>query len=85
VELSIVLIRPKEEYNSAVWDPYTKENIDKLERVQRRAARYVYNNYDYSPSVTTKLENLKWQPLEVLTAIALVCCGAFLMFLRSMP
>jgi hypothetical protein len=87
------LIRPKVEYSSAVWDPYTKENIDKIERVQRRAARYVYNNYDYSSSVTTMLENLKWQPLEerrmntinVLTAIALVCCGAFLMFLLSMP
>jgi hypothetical protein len=39
------LIRPKVEYSSAVWDPYTKENIDKIERVQRRAARYVYNNY----------------------------------------
>jgi hypothetical protein len=46
------LIRPKVEYNSAVWDPYTKENIDKIERVQRRAARYVYNNYDYSSMST---------------------------------
>jgi hypothetical protein len=35
------LIRPKVECSSAVWDPYTKENIDKIERVQRRAARYV--------------------------------------------
>jgi hypothetical protein len=51
------LIRPKVEYSSAVWDPYTKENIYKIERVQRRAARYVYNNYDYSSSVTTMLEN----------------------------
>jgi hypothetical protein len=50
------LIRPKVEYNSAVWDPYTKENIDKIERVQIRAARYVYNNYDYSSSVTTKIK-----------------------------
>ena len=38
--------------SSAVWDPYTKENIDKIERVQRRAARYVYNNYDYSSMST---------------------------------
>jgi hypothetical protein len=22
------LIRPKVEYSSAVWDPYTKENVD---------------------------------------------------------
>jgi hypothetical protein len=32
--------------------------------VQQFLARYVYNNYDYSSSVTTMLENLKWQPLE---------------------
>jgi hypothetical protein len=38
------LIRSKVEYSSAVWDLYTKENIDKIEKVQRRAARYVYNN-----------------------------------------
>jgi predicted double-glycine peptidase len=41
-----------------------KENIDTIERIQRRAARYVYYNYDYSSSVTTMLENLKCQPLE---------------------
>jgi hypothetical protein len=39
------LVRPRVEYSAAIWDPYTQENIDKIERVQRRAARYVYNDY----------------------------------------
>jgi lipid II:glycine glycyltransferase (peptidoglycan interpeptide bridge formation enzyme) len=32
------LVRPKLEYCSSVWDPYTAENNYKLEKVQRRAA-----------------------------------------------
>ena len=41
------LVRPQVEYASAVWSPYTKENINKIEILQRRAARWVCN--DYSP------------------------------------
>ena len=33
------LVRPQVEYGSAVWSPYTKENKDKIEMVQRRAAK----------------------------------------------
>ena len=29
-------IKSRIQLSSAVWDPYTKENIDKIERVQRR-------------------------------------------------
>ena len=35
------LIRPRVEYGVTIWDPFTRDNIDKLERIQRRAARYV--------------------------------------------
>ena len=37
------LVRPLLEYASPVWDPHTSENINKIEMVQRRAARYVMN------------------------------------------
>ncbi|MES9882686.1 MAG: hypothetical protein ABW185_17605, partial [Sedimenticola sp.] len=40
------LVRPLIEYASPVWDPYTdphETNINKLEMVQHRAARYVLN------------------------------------------
>jgi hypothetical protein len=38
------LVRPSVEYASAVWDPYTRNQINQLEQVQPRAARFV-NGY----------------------------------------
>ena len=35
------LIRSFMEYGAPVWDPYQKYNSDKVERVQRRAARFI--------------------------------------------
>ena len=37
-------VRPIVEYAASTWDPHTKRNIDKLEMVQRRGARYVTGN-----------------------------------------
>jgi hypothetical protein len=53
------LVWPRVEYSAAIWDPYTQENIDKIERVQRRAARYVYNDYR-----NDSLNRLNWKPLQ---------------------
>ena len=58
------LVRPHLEYAVPVWDPYTKKNIDKLEIIQRRAARYVLDRYHYSASVTEMLNELGWKSLE---------------------
>jgi len=41
----ISLIRSQLEYASIVWDPYLRTDIDKLERVQRRAVRFICNDY----------------------------------------
>ena len=49
------LVRPQVEYAAVVWDPYTQENQHKIEMVQRRAARYVCNNYTRDASVTTRM------------------------------
>ena len=38
-------VRPHVEYASAVWDPYLIKDVKKVESVQRRAARFVKNNY----------------------------------------
>ena len=58
------LVRPTVEYASTVWDPYTKKNINQLERVQRRAARYVQNRYHKTSSVTDMLQQLNWRSLQ---------------------
>ena len=39
------LVRPTLEYASAVWDPFRTTDINRLEQVQRRAARFVHRNY----------------------------------------
>jgi hypothetical protein len=57
-------VRPVLEYASSVWDPHTQKNIDKLEAVQRRAARFVCNRYHNTSSVSRMLDILGWQSLE---------------------
>ena len=54
------IVRPTLEYAATVWDQYTTQQAASVERVQRRAARFVSNNYrDYTPgAVTGILHNL---------------------------
>ena len=58
------LVRPIMEYRSIIWDPFTKDNISKLEMVQRRAARYVTGDYHRTSSVTDMLQKLQWPTLQ---------------------
>jgi len=57
------LVRPNLEYAAAAWDPYTAKDIQQLERVQRRAARFVKKDYRHTTSVTGLLDELGWLPL----------------------
>jgi ribonuclease P/MRP protein subunit RPP40 len=58
------LVRPKLEYASAVWDPYHSKDIDTLEMVQRRAARFVCRDYRREEGVVTELlKDLEWPSL----------------------
>ena len=52
------------EYGSFAWSPYIQKDIICVESVQRRAARFVCNDYCRSSSVSTMLSNLGWQDLE---------------------
>ena len=57
-------IRPMVEYASTVWDPHTHRNINRLEQVQRRSARYVTGNHDYTSSISAMVHDLEWPTLE---------------------
>lgn len=61
------IVRPHLDYASAAWSPHTSKNINKIEAVQRRAARFVLSDYDYSPTsnLSHKIRTqLKWLPLQ---------------------
>ncbi len=58
------LVRPHLDYASAAWDPYTSNNIDHLEAVQKRAARFVTNTYGRDTSISAIIKSLNWPTLE---------------------
>ena len=47
-----------------VWDPYQTSLIYKIEMIQRRAAKWVFSDYDFHSSVSSMLKNLNWSTLE---------------------
>ena len=63
-------MRPHLEYASSVWDPYTKKDINCLEAVQNRGARYACQDYERCSSVTAMKEALHWQTLQERRFIA---------------
>ena len=59
------LVRQVLEYGSSVWDPQSILLQDELEKVQKKAARFVTGNYVYETgSMTGILEQLKWESLK---------------------
>ena len=58
------IVRPQLEYASPVWDSHTKDDIHKIESVQRRAARRVLGDYSPYSSVTDMIGKLGWRNLE---------------------
>ena len=73
-------------------DPYTQASINKIEMVQRRAVRWVSNNYSSYASVTQMQNNLGWRTLEDRRADARLilqnslwfgCCSPSRLYLTS--
>ena len=66
------LVRSRLEYCCAIWDPHQVGDINRLEGVQRNAARFVCNEYRRGPviSVTALLQQLQWPSLADRRLIA---------------
>ena len=54
------------EYGGIIWEPYTETNINRLERIQRQAARFITGDYRAwkEGSVSTMLVKLELQELK---------------------
>jgi len=63
VRAYLVYVRPLLEYNSVIWSPHLKQDIDAIERVQRRFTKRLrgFGNYTYSE----RLHLLKLPSLEL--------------------
>ena len=60
------LVRPVLDCASPAWDTTCSDDIVKLEKVQRQAARFVHGNYtERNPGcVTSMVKDLGWETLE---------------------
>jgi hypothetical protein len=64
-QLYFALVRSILEYACAVWDPFTISNIQSIEMIQHRAARFVTKDYSRTEgSITRIMDKLKWPTLE---------------------
>ena len=66
------VVRPQLKYASAVWGPYAKQDINKIEMVQRRAVRWTLNSYSTYASITEMQNQLGLRTLEQRRADARV-------------
>jgi hypothetical protein len=67
----ISLVRSIMEYGAIVWDLYTTVDTNKLERIQRRTARFIAGDYKSREegSVTKMLAELELESLQSRPAI----------------
>ena len=58
------LVKSKLSYCSQVWRPYLLKNVAQIERVQRRATKYILS--DYSSDYKSRLSALHIPPLVMV-------------------
>ena len=63
--LHVKVSQPQMNYASVIWDPYYNSDRDKLESIQRRAARWVLSDYSRTSSVSLMLHQLSWPTLQI--------------------
>ena len=61
------LVRPKVDNAAPIWSPYSKLQINQVEKVQRRAALWTCRRCRNTSSVSEMLDELEWPSLEACT------------------
>ena len=57
------LVRSVLEYGASIWDPHLSKDSQAIEKIQRRAARFVKSDHNPTSSVTQLLKDLGWKDL----------------------
>ena len=62
----LTLVRSGLEYASVLWDQFLQREIDRVEKIQRRAGRFVTNNYRRECGLTSTqlIDSLGWDSLQ---------------------
>ena len=71
-QLYISLIRSQFMYCSVLWKPYLIKHIQQIERIQRRATKYILN--DYTSDYKSHLLKLHILPLMYILWILTILC-----------
>ena len=58
------MVRCNLEYCCSMWSPTHKDQIRKVEMIQRRASRFTTNRYRNISSVSSMIFHLQWESLE---------------------
>ncbi|XP_068753947.1 uncharacterized protein [Montipora capricornis] len=67
--LYCALVRSNVEYCSVVWSPYTKKNIEKVEKVQRRATKFILKTEDNYETPLKKLNLMSLKNGRILADV----------------
>ena len=60
----LTTVRSSLEYASTIWDPHQQGQKQLLEATQRKAARWIQNDFSRTSSVSSMMVNLGLEPLE---------------------
>ena len=66
----MTVVRSSLDYASTIWDPHLIKDITALEKIQRKAARWITGNFQRHASVTGMLASLGLDSLEERRRIA---------------
>jgi hypothetical protein len=76
-DITFFWVEPVVDYSLPVWNPSKKQQISQVEQIQRKTARYVFNDYrNRSPgAVTNIIDTLQWDSLGMYSDLQYVFKG----------
>ena len=73
VDAYLMYVRLILEYAVVIWAPHTGCDIERLEAVRGRVARFVMSDYNLTSSVTVMLQDLNWDTLSSRRQTSRLC------------